>query len=150
MSEYYFAFGSNMDEVRIKKRITKFSERFGGKLKDMELVFNKKAYGKERIGYANIMPKLGSKVEGIVYKISEQAVLKLDEAEVVPKHYQKSYMYIESDNGKIFKCLTYIANPIQIMEGLKPEKAYLAYLLAGKELLSKDYFENLKNAETID
>ena len=150
MSTYYFAYGSNMDETRINKRNVKFSEKFRGVLKNWELVFNKKAFDKEGVAYANIMSKLGSNVEGIVYKISKNSIFELDKAESYPRHYEKKEMLLESDSGEIFNCITYIANPIQVMEGLKPEKEYLDHILAGKEFLSKDYFSLLEKTTTVD
>jgi len=41
MSEYYFAFGSNMDLRRMKDRIGQVSEMRKGIMKDWKLVFNK-------------------------------------------------------------------------------------------------------------
>ncbi|GAI64849.1 unnamed protein product, partial [marine sediment metagenome] len=37
-----------------------------------------------------------------------------------------------------------------VRDGLKPCQDYLNHLLAGKDILSKDYFEWLQGTETLD
>ena len=37
-----------------------------------------------------------------------------------------------------------------IRENIKPDKNYLNYILDGKDIFSKEYFEKLKLTETID
>ena len=150
MPLYYFAYGSNMNESRILSRDVEFSKMFSGKLKDWKLVFDKKAYGKKGVAYANIVPESGLIVEGIIYEITEKSVSKLDVAEGFPKHYQKSDMLVESDNGDVIKCLVYVANPVQVMNGLKPEKSYISHLLEGKKFLTESYFSWLRQTSTID
>ena len=70
-TEYYFAYGSNMDEHRLKeKRKITFYEKFSGKLDGWELIFNKIASTKPGVAYSNIQTKENSSVEGIIYKIN--------------------------------------------------------------------------------
>ncbi len=148
MPTNYFAYGSNMDECRIRDRMVKFSERFGAKLHDWELVFNKEVKEGSRAGYANIRPKSGSKVEGILYKVDSET--QLDGHEGFPNHYRKKSLNLESCTGEIFKCIAYVANPNKVRNGLKPERSYLCHLLAGKKFLSKDYFLKLCQTDVID
>ena len=150
-TEYYFAYGSNMDEHKLKiKRKIDFYEKFSGKLDGWEIVFDKITSDKSRVAYSNISPKENSCVEGIVYKIKSEDVLnKLDEDEGWPKHYKKEYMSVKTANG-FLECLVYIANPNKTQKGLKPEKKYLNEILAGKEFLSDSYYSELKNTITYD
>jgi len=147
---YYFAYGSNMNQDRMIERKMEFASLYKGILKDWKLVFNKKAYNKEGIGYANIVPSISSNVEGIIYKIEDEAIKYLDKAESYPKHYLKKDLFVELENGESLQCVAYIGNPLQIKEGLKPEKEYLGHLLKGQKLLSKGYFDFLMNIETKD
>jgi cation transport regulator ChaC len=150
-TEYYFAYGSNMDEHKLKiERNVDFYEKFSGKLDGWKLVFDKIASGKPGVAYSNISPKENSCVEGIIYKIKSEDILnKLDKDEGWPKHYEKKYMLVKTVNG-FLECQVYIANSNQTQSGLKPEKKYLNEILAGKEFLSDTYYSELKNTLTCD
>jgi cation transport regulator ChaC len=150
-TEYYFAYGSNMDEHKLKiKRDVDFYEKFSAKLDGWKLVFDKMASGKPRVAYSNISPKQNSCVEGIVYKIKSKDVIeKLDIDEGWPEHYEKKYMSVKIAYG-FLECLVYIANPNKIQKGLKPERKYLNQILAGKEFLSDSYYSELENTLTYD
>jgi cation transport regulator ChaC len=150
-TEYYFAYGSNMDEYRFKvKRKITFYEKFSGKLNGYELIFNKIASRKPiGIAYSNIQPKENSNVEGIIYKINPKDFEKLDKDEGHPNHYGRKSMLIETQNGPL-KCEVYIAKPNKIQAELKPEREYLNHILAGKGFLSDQYYSNLRNTPTFD
>ena len=149
MPEYYFAFGSNMDEQQMKNRKAEFAERQNGVMANWKLVFNKINRKKEGSGYANIVPEYGSIVEGIIYKVSEDAIRILDDWEGVPIAYHKKTMLVENSNKKSVDCIIYIANHSKTDNSLKPERKYLDHLLEGKEFLSENYFSDLKNTETF-
>ena len=149
--EYYFAYGSNMDEhkLRIKRKVD-FYEKFSGKLDGWKIVFDKAASGKPGVAYSNISPKENSCVEGIVYKIKSEDILnKLDKREGWPQHYEKKYMSVKTTNG-FLECLVYVAIPNTTQQGLHPERKYLDEILAGKEFLSDSYYSELKNISTYD
>ena len=150
-TEYYFAYGSNMDEHKLKiKRDVDFYEKFSAKLDGWKLVFDKIASGKPGVAYSNISPKINSCVEGIIYKIKFEDVLnKLDKDEGWPKHYEKKYLLVKTANG-FLECLVYIANPNKTQKGLQPDRKYLNEILAGKEFLSNSYYSELKNTLTYD
>jgi len=150
-TEYYFAYGSNMDEHKLKtKRKVDFYEKFSGKLDGWEIVFDKITSDKSRVAYSNISPKENSCVQGIVYKIKSEDILnKLDKREGWPEHYEKKYMSVKTTNG-FLECLVYVANPNTTQQGLHPERKYLDEILAGKEFLSDSYYSELKNTVTCD
>ena len=150
MLEYYFAFGSNMDKKRMEDRTHESSERQKGIIKDWKLVFNKIKDEEIGSGYANIEPEIGSIVEGIIYKVSEDAIKKLDRREGVPDHYLKETMAVGNDNQESINCIVYIANRSKINNSLKPERWYLNHLLEGKEFLSEKYHSWLEQTPTID
>ena len=149
--EYYFAYGSNMDDHKLKiKRRINFYEKFSGKIDGWEILFDKAASGKPGVAYSNILPKEDSWVEGIVYKIKSEDILnKLDKREGWPEHYEKKYMSVKTANG-VLECLVYVANPNKTQKGLKPERKYLDEILAGKEFLSDSYYSGLKNTSICD
>jgi len=150
-TEYYFAYGSNMDEYKLKiKRRVKFYEKFSGKIDGWKIVFDKTVSGKPGVAYSNILSKENSCVEGIVYKIKSEDVLnKLDRDEGWPEHYEKKYMSVKTADG-FLECLVYIANPNKTQQGLCPERKYVDEILAGKEFLSDSYYSELKNTPTCD
>ena len=150
MTDYYFAFGSNMDKERMKKRKANFTEMQKGVINDWKLVFNKINDKKVRAGYANIIPNLGSIVEGIIYKVDNDAIQILDRREGVPNNYEQKIVSVENTNKELIDCIVYIANPSKVDNFLKPEKWYLEHLLKGKDFLSESYFSDLKNVETLD
>lgn len=45
---------------------------------------------------------------------------------------------------------TFVAEPEWVKEGLKPDKEYLNHLLAGRDLLSREYYEQLAGTVTLD
>ena len=149
---YYFAYGSNMDQDRMKNRCkgcAKFTIMFRGIMKNWQLVFNKISKHDENVVYANIMPKESAMVEGVIYKINEKCRDELDYWEGYPEDYQRPNMLVESDNGKL-DCVVYIANPAKVREGLKPTKEYLSHLLEGRDFLSPNYISFLEKIPTFE
>lgn len=146
---FYFAYGSNMDEERMKSRQVYIKQKFRGVLSGWKLVFNKIADSSKGTSYANIIYCRDSKVEGIIYETDEISIKNLNRNEGVPKHYKKRTIKIKDDYNQVIDCVVYIANPSMVKEGLKPTKEYLNYLLKGEPYLSKEYLEFLKNIKTI-
>ncbi|WP_433780384.1 gamma-glutamylcyclotransferase family protein [Flavobacterium anhuiense] len=145
---YYFAYGSNMDEERMKKRCVVFTTRKFGVLKGYRLVFNKKASAGD-FTYANIEIDENDIVEGVLYQISEAGIASLDKFEGYPKNYYKENIDIQTGDETV-SAIVYIANKDKIANNLFPKKEYLSHILAGKDLLSQDYFERLLNVKTLD
>lgn len=147
----YFAFGSNLDPVRMKQRGVAFTSRQKALLGDYELAFNKMNHQRPGSAFANIMPKPGGVVEGLLYEIDEQGLKNLDKYEGVPKHYTRKEvtLWLPETNEKV-RAVTYIAQKKMVQKGLKPTKIYLSHLLAGKKFLSAGYFARLNNQPTVD
>ena len=82
---YYFAYGSNLHHLRMKKRCPNC--RFVKKmiLKNYQMTFRSKH------GAADIEKKLGGKVYGALYVISKAAEKRLDLYEDFPFLYKKKY-----------------------------------------------------------
>ena len=133
----YFAYGSNMDMTRLSNRGVNPETRHKGTLKNWKLKFNKKASAGDW-SFANIEQSEGDIVEGLVFTIKESDLKLLDKFEGAPKHYRREILEIETDREAI-KCITYIAQPEHIMEGLLPVKEYMDFLIKGSVLLSYEY-----------
>ncbi|MEN3016243.1 MAG: gamma-glutamylcyclotransferase family protein [Candidatus Methanosuratincola petrocarbonis] len=146
---FYFAYGSNMDQERLRDRIGSFHSRKHAILEGYDLVFNKRDSSCRGAGFANIVKGKG-KVEGILYEIDETCLEKLDSIEGVhTNHYNRIEIKVECE-GKLLNAWVYVANENKVEEGLKPKKEYLNHLLKGQDLLSKEYFKKLQEVKTID
>ena len=94
---YYFAYGSNLHHIQMKRRCPncRFIKKIT--LKNYSLTFRSK------YGAADIEKKMGKKVYGGLYIISKAAEKKLDVYEEYPLLYKK--MYFKCQNKKV---MTYI------------------------------------------
>ncbi|QSZ28052.1 gamma-glutamylcyclotransferase [Aceticella autotrophica] len=147
---WYFAYDSNMDEERIRKRGVNFNERIYGFIKGWRLAFNKVASENPNEGYANIEKDDNGIVEGILYQIKEDGLKNLDRCEGVPDHYTREELEVLLGNKEKVAAYVYIANKGKVNDKLKPSKEYLSHLLKGCDLLSEIYCNKLRNIETIN
>jgi gamma-glutamylcyclotransferase (GGCT)/AIG2-like uncharacterized protein YtfP len=137
----YFAYGSNMDMSRLSTRGVNPITRSKGTLKNWKLKFNKKASAGDW-SFANIEPSEGDSVEGLVFDIKEGDLKLLDKFEGAPRHYRREILIVETYTEEI-NCITYIAQPEHIVEGLLPQKDYIQFLINGSKMLSEEYQEML-------
>lgn len=118
----YFAYGSNISIKRLKNRVGSiFDPLVPGipyTLENYELVFNAGSIWGPW-AFANIQPKKGFKVEGILYDMSPSQFKKLDGYEIL---YDKHYFQIDKNT---LGCV-YIANNENIT--IRPKKPTLEYL----------------------
>jgi len=140
---FYFTYGSNMDESRLKKRKINYEIIGLGILQDYRLRFNKISKRDNTTGFANIEKFDGEVVEGIIMKIDEESLFKLDKAEGYPEHYSRDIMNIKFNEFNNVNCVVYYANDNWISESVKPTKEYIRHLFAGCEYLSEKYFNKL-------
>jgi len=119
----YFAYGSNLNHHQMKN-----IRCLGSKylktifLKDYQLLFchpNKL----NKLGYANIVKKKGSRVPGAIWEITKKHEKILDRYEGFPNSYKKGYFYL---NGK--KIMFYIMNKCFIK---KPPGSYINTIKEG-------------------
>ena len=94
---FYFAYGSNLHHLQMKKRCRGCLYIKKIILHDYNLTFRSK------YGAADIEKKLGAKVYGALYQISRNAEKRLDVYEEYPTLYKK--MYFKFNNKKV---MTYI------------------------------------------
>ena len=90
---YYFAYGSNLHRLQMKRRCPNC--RFVKKI----ILHNYSLTFRSKYGAADIEKKIGTKVYGAMYLISKVAERKLDVYEEYPTLYKK--MYFKYKNKKI-------------------------------------------------
>lgn len=150
MSEWYFAYGSNMNPARMKARGLSYKRAAAGRLAGFALRFDKRASGKTGVAYANIGYAPEHCVEGVLYQLASAAdICLMDPYEGSPVRYSREVFPVACDQGLI-PAWVYVANRAMLAEGLLPEKRYLAHLLAGKPWHSDTYQHWLMNQPVID
>jgi gamma-glutamylcyclotransferase (GGCT)/AIG2-like uncharacterized protein YtfP len=147
---FYFAYGANMDEDVMKQRGAAFRKKLPGVLPGWRIVFNVISDLSRGTGYANIVPEGGSRAEGIIYDTSAKAISTLDVFEDYPHDYVKRSVVVIGRDGKEYRCIAYVANPVRTSAGLRPAREYLEHLLRAFPLLSPEYARFLRETETAD
>ena len=152
---WYLAYGSNMSAARLfDDRLAPegipAGERIAGRLDGWRLVFNKRARAPVGSGAGNIVTAAGESVYGTLNWLPEAGFIVLDRYEgVATGHYERrDVAVVRLDNGTPVEAITYVA--LLTGEDLKPTRAYLAHLLAGRDLLPAEYYRRLAATPTID
>lgn len=152
---WYFAYGSNMDAARLfdqrlaPKGVPR-GERIAGRLDDWRLVFDKPSRLLKGGAAANIVVAEGEVVHGTLNALPDAGFEVLDVYEgVAAGHYERRMIrVVRSDTSEEVEAIVYVA--LIRGEGLKPPRAYLDCLLAGRDLLPPDYWEYLASTPTCD
>ena len=109
-------------------------------------VINKISKKNKNIGFANIIKKSNSKVEGVLFQITKKEEFILDKVEGFPNHYKKISLTVFSDHKKIENVITFVANEKMCSETqLKTSETYKNFILQSKTFVSPDYFHFLEN-----
>lgn len=143
----YFAYGSNMERVQLKRRCPKAKFVSAAVLPDHELVFcgNSRMWGG---GLADIRSLSGKKVEGVLWEISEAERKALDEYEGYPDLYVRTEVQVQTPAGKVAAAFAYvIGNPGR---DAPPSRPYKRLLISGAEEhgLSEQYIAFLESLRT--
>lgn len=146
----YFTYGSNLHLKRARQRGVNIIKVERGILHDWKLTFTVINEVHEQAGFANVVPDEGSHVEGAILYTDPPSIKALDEYEDYPVDYLKEDVPVESENGQRVMCMAYIGNEKRMRSNLKPTKSYLSHILEGKYFFSREYYENLKNMDTIE
>lgn len=147
---FYFAYGSNMDPDRVRKRGIVFDQILGGTLRGYGLRFQKKSTVQTGAGHANIVVSNDEFVEGLLFKLSgEDQIEKMDPFERVPTNYSRDTIHVDSKAGRV-AAWTYFANPDVMDLNLKPPRWYLDHLLEGRPYLSSSYVRQLEQIDCLD
>lgn len=152
---WYFAYGSNMDAARlfderlVPKGVPR-GERIAGRLDGWKLAFDKPSRLLKGGAAANIVVAGDGVVHGTLNALPDAGFEVLDLYEgVAAGHYERrTIRVVRSDTGEEVEAIVYVA--LIQGEGLKPPRAYLDCLLAGRDLLPPDYWEELAATPTFD
>ena len=140
----YFAYGSNMERVQLKRLCPKAKFVAAAVLPDHELVFS----GKSRMwggGIADIRGVPGKKVEGVVWEISEAERKVLDEYEGYPDLYVTKEVQVQTTSAKVIAAFAYVM--VSPGREMPPSKPYKRLLISGAEEhdLSEQYIAFLES-----
>ncbi|MBZ0159752.1 gamma-glutamylcyclotransferase family protein [Candidatus Methylomirabilis sp.] len=144
----YFAYGSNMERVLLKRLCPKGKFVAAAVLSDYALTFcgNSPIWGG---GTANILERPGRQVEGVVWEIGEAERKALDEYEGFPDLYLRQEVQVRTHSGKIIAAFAYImGNPGR---ETPPSKRYKQLLINGAEEhgLSDEYIDVLESIRPL-
>ena len=159
----YFAYGSNMSERRLRKRVPSAKVIGTGILNNHCLTFHKRS--KDGSGKCTIECCESDKVYGVLFKINKKEKKCLDNAEGKVKNdckkgYKKITVKIEIWDSKYSKyacgetksAKTYQATPVSINRELKPYSWYKQHVLIGakEQRLPKRYIDYLIGVDADD
>jgi cation transport regulator ChaC len=150
LPEFYFAYGSNMDPARVAARGLRFDMACNAVLDGVRLTFDKQSREHPRSGHANLSFDRVARAEGVLYHLTApDDIARMDVFEAAPVNYSRDVVVV-SANGHDVIAWTYFANAAVIRPGLRPERAYLKHLLAGRCYLSPDYVQWLSQIRCVD
>ncbi len=138
----YFAYGSNLNEVRFKSRIKSAQFKSRATLTGYRLVFEKPSL--DGSGKATIIPDPNSSVEGAIFTYSDEEHDALKQCE---GGYSETPVTLATDAGP-FQAETFVAN--KRVKTLKPFDWYVEHIVAGGQKLGlpADYLAALAEAPT--
>jgi gamma-glutamylcyclotransferase (GGCT)/AIG2-like uncharacterized protein YtfP len=144
----YFAYGSNMERVLLKRLCPKAKFVTAAVLSDHELAFfgNSTMWGG---GMATIREKPGHEVAGVVWEIDEAERKTLDGYEGFPDLYLRQEIQVLTPSGKLIAAFAYIMeNPGR---ETPPSKRYKQLLISGAEEhgLSEKYIDFLESIRPL-
>ena len=142
---FYFAYGSNMSLRQMNDRCPESEFYNIGVLKDYELCFPIISKKRNNMGVASIRYKKGFNVEGVLYKVSDDDIIKLDRFENININYCRTEMNIYVTEKESIKSFVYIAIKNE-EEHKAPSKEYMDILIEGatENKLSINYISYLK------
>lgn len=146
---YYFAYGSNMNPDRVRKREMPFEEYHPGVLDGYRLVFNKRNERHPGAASANVVEAPNDWVEGVLYRLpAPEGIHAMDPFEGYPVRYDRQRLPVW--HGDIIcHAWVYLANEEFVADGLKPARWYLEHLLKGQPHLTEDYYRRLIGTECL-
>lgn len=99
---YYFAYGSNMNLDHMRRLCGWHARLLGSaRLPDFEI-------GLDTRGYANIRPKTGEQVWGVLFEIDQDGLTMLDKFEGYPEVFNRQEVVVLDENNIEYKCQVYI------------------------------------------
>jgi gamma-glutamylcyclotransferase len=123
---HYFAYGSNMWPPKLAQWGIQAVYVARACLGDWEFRMNKR--GKDGFARANIEPRSGHQVWGVLYLVDADGIQKLDRMEGLGRGYRAELLPVLAE-AKSYQAYTYIG--INLAEGLPITRAYSDMILQG-------------------
>jgi hypothetical protein len=142
---WYFAYGSNLDASTFlgRRRMKPLDTRVAV-LRDFELRFDLPVGPGER-GVANVAPRKGDLVWGVLYLLKGREAERLDRTEGVHHGaYRRLDVHVRDAAGELYGAFTYHSTRGQ--GGRKPSRRYLGLLISGalQHGLPEEYVRRLQ------
>jgi len=146
MGKKIFCYGSNMSSSRLISRVGKAQLLSVAFYPDQQIIFNKISFI-DGTAKANMTPRMGSCVYGVVYKLKDQAVKALDGLEM---GYQRSKVKLIDLSGEYIYAETYISRFID--PSILPTNIYKNHVITGafEHHLPICYINSIQAVQTVD
>ena len=129
----YFAFGSNLDEARLRMHCPSARFVLPARLPDHRLAFSIESKRSWHGGVADIVPRAGDEVWGALWAIAGEHARALDEQEGLfrdPPAYRRYRVTVATASADSVTCRSYqVVSPDT--QGFAPSPAYLDTILRG-------------------
>ena len=126
MTAKYFAYGSNLDLLQMKRRCPLSKLISKGKLPDYRLTFNRYAEGWGG-GVADVIQHADSEVWGLIFEISDSDLVRLDNYEGYYKNrtslYERWKAVIDTPDGQVHDVWVYTV--VEKQKFVQPTLEYL-------------------------
>ena len=127
---WYFAYGSNLEPKQIAERTHHVGETKIGWVEGYRFEFNKRSA--DGSGKANITPRAGGIVWGVLYQCDAQFLRKMDTYEGVKEgDYLRMDLSVQCTSERDVNAISYTAGQNFIAGSLKPSREYLDRILRG-------------------
>jgi len=148
----YFAFGSNMLQERLKKRVPSARVLGVARLGGYTLQFNK--VSKDGSTKANIVPSAdpGAVVYGVIYHLDDHERPRLDKAEGLGNGYQIRDLRVRREGAETEdEVFAYVATPGAIRDDLSPSQWYKNIVIQGatENGLPESYVHQIEAVEAV-
>lgn len=127
MRVWYFAYGSNLDQEGMRRRVGGWHDLKPAKLKGFRLVFD--IYSSSwRGGVADVVEDEAGVVYGAAYLLDEEQLEKLDKYEGVPHLYHRRKVAVEVESTPL-EAFIYVGSSPR--PSVKPSTEYVALMIKG-------------------
>lgn len=147
---YYFSYGSNMSTRRIQARVPAARIFSSAVLERHRLVFHKVSNNDATAKCDAWETGLTQdRVHGVIFTVSEQDKLVLDEYEGLGQGYEEKMVQVKLINGEMIEAVTYYATRVD--PALKPLDWYKHHVLRGarEHGLPEEYIQVIETVEHI-
>ena len=147
MPQLYFAYGSNMEPRRMKRRAPRSRPLGPARLPGYRLDFTRYSTNFHG-GVADVVPDAEAEVWGVLYEVEESDLERLDEHEGVPVAYRRGAVSVIDDDGREREAVVYLANRTG---RFTPRKEYMDFLLRGarEQGLPQEWLRHLESINAV-